>query len=407
LNSATEAWLAAIVESSDDAIVGKTLDGVIRSWNRGAARTFGYSSDEAIGRPVLMLIPPDRRSEEDVILARLRRGERIEHFETVRQRKDGSCVEVSLSVSPILDPAGQIIGAAKIARDVSETKRLLIAERELTRRLQEQRMELAAQVAEGQSLQAELEETNEALVNALESAERAKLDAAAANRAKSQFMAMMSHELRTPLNAIMGYVQLLEMGVDGPVTEVQGDHLGRIRLSAQMLVRLIDEVLSFAKLESGRMTFDQSDVALNDILGRLRHFVDVQLAKQGIEYRVHPCPDGPIVRGDAGRIEQILLNLLSNAMKFTDRGRIEVHCAFDDAHARVSVSDTGRGIPRELHEKIFEPFEQGERDLKRPSVGTGLGLAISRQLARAMGGDVVVKSFPGEGSTFTLVLPRV
>ena len=406
MNTATEAWLAAIVESSDDAIVGKTLDGVIRSWNRGAARTFGYSSDEAIGQPVIMLIPPERRTEEDVILSKLRRGERIEHFETVRQRKDGSRIEVSLSVSPILDPSGHIIGAAKIARDVSETKRLLIAERELSRRLQEQRMELAAQVAEGQSLQAELEETNEALVNALESAERAKLDAAAANRSKSQFMAIMSHELRTPLNAIMGYVQLLEMGVDGPVTDIQRDHLGRIRLSAQMLVRLIDEVLSFAKLESGRMTFDQSDVSLNDILGRLRHFVDVQLAKQGIEYRVHRCPDGPLVRGDAGKIEQILLNLLSNAMKFTDRGRIEIQCVVDGTQVRVSVSDTGRGIPRELHEKIFEPFEQGERDLKRPSMGTGLGLAISRQLARAMGGDVVVKSFPGEGSTFTLVLPR-
>src|SRR5205085_5297430 len=139
----------------------------------------------------------------------------------------------------------------------------------------------------------------------------------AANRAKGQFMAMMSHELRTPLNSIMGYVQLLEMGIDGPVNDVQRDHLGRIRISAEMLVRLIDEVLSFAKLESGRMIFDVADVPINDILGRLRHFVEVQLAKQGIEYHVQPCPDGPLVRGDAGKIEQILLNLLSNAVKFT------------------------------------------------------------------------------------------
>src|SRR3954463_8163628 len=151
LNTATEAWLAAIVESSDDAIVGKTLDGVIRSWNRGAARTFGYSPDEAIGRPILMLIPPERRDEEDVILGKLRKGERVEHFETVRQRKDGSRIDVSLSVSPILDGSGHVIGAAKIARDVSETKRLLTAERELSHRLHEQTQELAAQVAEGNS----------------------------------------------------------------------------------------------------------------------------------------------------------------------------------------------------------------------------------------------------------------
>src|SRR2546423_12474491 len=161
------AWLAAIVESSDDAIIGKTLDGVIRSWNAGATRVFGYVASEIVGRSVLTLIPPDLRHEEPEIVARLMRGERIDHYETTRLRKDGSRVEISLSVSPIRDDRGTIIGAAKIARDVTEAKRLQRVERENTEQLQELASELEQQVDESQSLQEELEQTNEELARAL------------------------------------------------------------------------------------------------------------------------------------------------------------------------------------------------------------------------------------------------
>src|SRR3954464_14600361 len=186
-----EAWLAAIVESSDDAVVGKTLDGVIRSWNTGATRVFGYEAAEAIGQPVYLLMPPERYEEEPRIIEHLVRGERVDHFETVRLRKDGSRVEVSLSVSPIRDKSGRIIGAAKVARDISEAKRLQRLEREHAEEVQglateleaqvaegeELQLELEQQVEEGQSLQEELEHTNVELISALAEMKKARLEA--------------------------------------------------------------------------------------------------------------------------------------------------------------------------------------------------------------------------------------
>ena len=218
LNAGADAWLAAIVESSDDAIISKSLDSIIRSWNAGAEKIFGYTAKEAIGQSIRMLIPKELQDEEDMILARLRRGERIDHFVTVRQRKDGRRLDVSITVSPIRSRDGEIIGASKIARDISETKRLLDVERQLTAQLQNQAIELEQQMEQSQDLQVELEqqleesqalkttleETNEALTRALERADGATYTAERANQAKSQFLATMSHELRTPLNAILG-----------------------------------------------------------------------------------------------------------------------------------------------------------------------------------------------------------
>jgi PAS domain S-box-containing protein len=260
-----DAWLAAIVEASDDAIVGKTLDGVIRSWNAGAQRIFDYAPSEIIGHSVLELIPPELHHEEAKIVERLSRGERVEHFETLRVRRDGSRIEVSLSVSPIRDKNGHIVGAAKIARDITEQNRLRQAERALAEELQQVATELEQQVEEGQALQEELEQANAELSRSLSESELARNDAERAragaedarreaeeaNAAKRQFVATMSHELRTPLNAIAGYVDLLEMGLRGPVTTEQRFDLGRIKRSQETLLRLIDDVLSFAKLESG------------------------------------------------------------------------------------------------------------------------------------------------------------
>ena len=408
-----EHWLAAIVEASDDAIIGKTLDSVVRSWNRGAHRIFGYEPEEIIGESVTTLIPPERRDEEPEIIARLLQGERVDHYETVRVRKDGTLIDVSLSVSPIYDGSGKIIGAAKVARDVTEAKRLQRAERELLEQLQELTSELEQQIEEGQSLQEEVEQANNELVHSLgeveaarDQAEVARREAEEANRAKSQFLATMSHELRTPLNAIVGYVDLLDIGVHGSLNEAQRDDLARIRRSEQTLHRLIEDVLRFARLESGKIDYRYGDVVLDQFLATLEAFIAPRLAQKSLEYRFD-CSDGAAtVSIDRDKVEQIMLNLLSNAVKFTDRGHIAVCCAVSETKFRIDVTDTGRGIEQTLMESIFEPFTQGDRSLTRLAEGTGLGLSISRQLARAMGGDVVVESAVGHGSTFSLILPR-
>lgn len=415
-----EAWLAAIVESSDDAIVGKTLDSVIRSWNDGARRIFGYEADEIIGKTVYTLIPRELYHEEPSIISRLVKGERIDHFETVRVRKDGTRIDVSLSVSPIRDANGTIVGAAKLARDITEAKRLQRAERDLIERLQTVTVELEHQVEEGQTLQEELEQTNDELLASLaiarearEEAELARKDAdearrmaEEANAAKGHFLATMSHELRTPLNAIVGYVDLLQLGIHGPVTPEQREDLARIRRSEETLRRLIEDVLNFAKLESGKVEYRYDAVDLDQFLSTLESFIAPRVAQKKLEYRFEGS--GVSVRAliDRDKVEQIMLNLLSNAVKFTERGRITVSCAADDSTFKIKVSDTGTGIQPSMLDVIFEPFTQIGRALTRPAEGTGLGLSISRQLARGMGGDISVESVVGRGSTFTLTLPR-
>jgi len=420
LRTNPEAWLAAIVESSDDAVIGKTLDSVIRSWNDGARRIFGYAAAEIVGKTVYTLIPPELHHEEREIISRLVDGARVDHFETVRLRKDGTRIDVSLSVSPIRDEFGVIIGAAKIARDVTEARRLRRAERELLEQLQELTTELEQQIEEVQALQEEVEHANNELAASLsdveaardqaelarQEADDARRMAEQANAAKGQFLAMMSHELRTPLNAIVGYVDLLELGVHGPLTAAQRDDLARIRRSEATLHRLIGEVLSFARLESGKLEFRYEDVVLSQFLATLEGFIAPRLTQKDLDYHFHPNGAAVTVSIDRDKTEQIMLNLLSNAVKFTDRGRIDVRCEINERSFRVDVQDTGRGIEAAALESIFEPFMQGDRSLTRPAEGTGLGLSISRQLARAMGGDVTVESVPGEGSTFSVVLPR-
>src|SRR6185312_14144934 len=391
-----EAWLAAIVDSSDDAIIGKTLDSVIRSWNAGATRVFGWTLEEAIGQSVYILIPPERHYEDPDIIGRLVRGDRVDHYETVRLHKDGTRLDVSLSISPIRDKTGRIIGAAKIARDISEAKRLQKAERELAAQLQELATELEQQVDEGQSLQEELEQTNEELTRTLGEAEEARRSAEEANAAKSQFLATMSHELRTPLNAIAGYVSLLTMGIRGPLTGEQEQDLGRIKRSEETLLRLVEDVLSFAKLESGRLRYHYEEVPLNDVLATLEPFVAPRLAEKHLVYEFERCGPDVVAMIDRDKVEQIMLNLLSNAVKFTERGRIHVRCLGDDGTVRIEVRDTGRGIRADMLDKIFEPFMQVDHSLTRTAEGTGLGLSISRQLARDMGGDIQVESTPGD-----------
>jgi PAS domain S-box-containing protein len=243
-------------------------------------------------------------------------------------------------------------------------------------------------------------------------AERAQREAEAANRAKSEFLGTMSHELRTPLNAVLGYVDLLDAGVRGPVSDPQRDDLVRIRRSAKVLMSLVNDVLNFARVEAGHVEFHLEAVPLDRVLTDLEALVAQPLRAKQIEYSHDSCGEGWVVCADPERLKQILTNLLTNAIKFTPAGgRIRLDCAGEETPAgsmlAVRVSDTGRGIPSEALGRIFEPFVQIDRHLTGESQqGVGLGLAIARDLARRMGGDLTVESVPGEGSTFTLTLPK-
>jgi signal transduction histidine kinase len=235
----------------------------------------------------------------------------------------------------------------------------------------------------------------------------ARRAAALANQAKAQFLAIMSHELRTPLNAIAGYVQLLEMGIRGPVTEQQRADLERIAKSQQYLTRLVCDVLDFARMEVGQLTVAVDDVTLADALNAADAFISPQARACGISYEYRPPNLGVTVRADRERLEQVVLNLLSNAMKFTPAGgRVTLDCTTRDGKVVVRVRDTGRGIPPEMQAAIFEPFTQVDQTYTRDVGGAGLGLAISRELSRAMGAELTVESTPGQGATFELRLKR-
>jgi len=244
-------------------------------------------------------------------------------------------------------------------------------------------------------------------VRARREVEAARAVAEAANRAKSEFLAVMSHELRTPLNAIGGYAELMEMGIRGPLTEQQRDDLRRIQRSQQHLLGLINEVLNYARLETGAVRYDLADVRARDALAEAEGLVAPQVRAKGLTLTAGACAPEIAVRADPEKLRQVLVNLLSNAVKFTDAGgRIELACADRGAQVQLVVRDTGIGIAADKLEAIFEPFVQVNAGLTRTAEGTGLGLAISRDLARGMGGDLTVESTPGAGSAFTITLPR-
>jgi signal transduction histidine kinase len=244
----------------------------------------------------------------------------------------------------------------------------------------------------------------------LESERMARVEAETATRAKSQFLAVMSHELRTPLNAIAGHVQLLDMGIHGPITSEQSEALGRIARSQRHLLRLINEVLNLSRVETGRVEYAMEDVNAHETVAELLSMVEPQIEAKGLACEVKRPATPMLVRADREKLTQVLLNLLSNAVKFTPRGgRLMID--FSDHHdsaelALIQVSDTGIGVPKDKREAIFEPFVQVQTGPTRGVEGAGLGLAISRELARGMGGDVSVRSRDGGGSTFTLTLQR-
>lgn len=270
-------------------------------------------------------------------------------------------------------------------------------------RLGDQAMELEAQAEELSAQAEQLHLTNSDL-------EMARQVAEAANLAKSQFLTTMSHELRTPLNAIAGHVQLIELGIHGPVTPAQAEALERIDRSQRHLLSLINDVLNLARIEAGRVEYKLTDLLITDLLADLAAMVEPQILAKQLRYNVTINDLNLAVRADEEKIRQVLLNVLSNAIKFTPaEGWVELTCGTSaDSPDTVCfyVSDSGIGIPEDKLASIFEPFVQVNSTHSRPNEGTGLGLAISRDLARGMGGDLRARSSYGEGSTFTLILPR-
>jgi PAS domain S-box-containing protein len=300
-----------------------------------------------------------------------------------------------------------------LAEELARRAAVAIDNARLFGETEEARHQLEQQTGELEEAQAEMEMAHDELQHAYEDlaertrdAERAREAADEANAAKSSFLATMSHELRTPLNAIAGYTQLLEMGIHGPVSEPQREALEKIHRNQTHLLGLINDVLNFAKIEAGQVQYAVTDVPLDATLAAVEALVEPQIRARGLRYRYRHGDGATTARADRERMEQVVLNLLTNAIKFTDPGgRVEMGWDVSDRRVRIHVADSGRGIPPDKLEAIFEPFVQVDPALTRAAEGTGLGLAISRDLARAMRGDLTARSMEGKGSVFTLTLP--
>jgi PAS domain S-box-containing protein len=399
---AQAARLAAIVTSSHDAIFAKDFDERITSWNTAAEALHGWSAEEMIGRDAEVLMPAGCESEPRQLTERVRRGERISGFETQRKRKDGSVVEVSLTLSPILDDAGDIVAISVIAQDITERKHaedeILRLNTGLEKRVQERTEELDSSNEELQTTNEECQTTNEEL-----SETNLKLEEA--TRAKSDFLASMSHELRTPLNSIIGFSGIMLQGLAGGLTEEQSKQLGMINNSGRHLLELINQVLDLAKVESAQDRPTIRKVRVSAVARDMFDTVGPMAEAKGIDTR-WTCPEGlRLIRTDKLRIGQILLNLMGNAVKFTEHGFVSVTVSQDDSGVAIAVKDSGCGIAAEDLERVFDDFYQVSPHVSAKSEGTGLGLTVSRRLAESIGARIEVTSEPGRGSAFTLLIP--
>src|SRR6266568_2181124 len=356
--------LRAIIERLPDGIVVVDSHGTIRFANPAAERLFDRSADDLVGTSFGFPVVVGETTEIDIL-----------------QRGGG----------------GVVYGELRVVETEWEDEQVqLVSLRDITDRKQAQ--ERAQQLAFERE---------------------ARLEAEAASKAKSEFLAIMSHELRTPLNAVLGYSELMEMGISGPITDKMREQIGRIRISATHLLSLVNDILDLAKVEAGRLQVSSGPASAAGTVGAAIALIQPQAAARGLELNRLPIPEpSPIYRGDDERTRQILVNLLSNAVKFTPPGgKITVEIAHSRApdpetklqpkrsYVSFRVTDTGTGIPEEKLISIFDPFVQAESGHARPREGSGLGLTISRRLARLMGGDLTVKSEVGKGSTFTLWLP--
>jgi PAS domain S-box-containing protein len=364
LRAEAQARLAAIVESSDDGIVSKTLDGIITSWNDGARRIFGYTAEEAVGRSIAMLIPPGREEEEPQILRRLRAGERVDHFETVRVTKDGRRIDVSVTISPVRDGTGRIIGASKVARDVTEQKQI---QREL---------------------------------------QAAKDAADAANRSKDHFLSVLSHELRTPLTPVLAAISHIESDPRLPPS-VLNEHIAMIRRNVETEARLVDDLLDLTRIMRGKIRLHFEVVDAHATLRTATAMLQADADAKGLSVTLAFTARSFHLWADPARLQQVFLNLLSNAVKFTPAGgAISIRSANgNDSSWRLELSDTGIGIEPDVLSRLFLPFEQGEHVVARQFGGLGLGLSIVKSMIEMHGGQVSATSAGrGMGASFVVEL---
>jgi len=341
------AKLAAIIDSSDDAIISKTFESVITSWNDSAERMFGYTADEIIGETIYKIIPPDRYDEEPGIISRIKNGERVEHYETKRVTKDGRLLDVSLTVSPVKDKQGNIIGISKIARDITEKK---------------------------------LDETR-----------------------KNDFIGIVSHELKTPLTSLTAMVQLLNSRLKNHEDPFVPNLLAKANIQVKKMNTMINGFLNIARLESGKIQLDKKDFDLtrlvNDIID------ETKLISAG--YTINSLSCNPImVNADEDKIGSVITNLLSNAVKYSEKGTtIEVLCEIEGDVAQVSVKDEGPGIREEDIEYLFDRFFRVEDPGASHVSGFGIGLYLSAEIVHRHNGIIRAESEIGKGSVFRFSLP--
>lgn len=351
-----QSLLSAIVRSSDDAIVSKSLEGRILSWNLAAERLFGYTEAEAVGQSITMIIPPQRQNEEREILAKLRRGERIDHFETIRQAKDGRRIDISLTISPLRDRSGKIIGASKIARDITAQKQL----QEALRR---------------------------------------------ANQRKDEFLATLAHELRNPLAPISNSLHLLRLSSDAEpaarriheIMEQQVNHM----------VRLVDDLMDVSRINSGKIELRKEPVELAALVDEAVETSRPHIEAAGLQLALR-LPTEPItINADPVRIGQIIANLLNNAAKYTPSGgQVWLTAWQKEGEAILSVRDSGIGIPPEMLGRVFDLFAQVDGAIQRSQGGLGIGLTLAKSLIQMHGGRIEARSEGlGKGSEFVIVLP--
>jgi PAS domain S-box-containing protein len=411
-------------------------DGSVTRANATLLDLLGYAREELVGRHVeriltvgsrifyqthwFPLLRLHGRAEEIFLMLRSKAGEEIAVLVNAARREEGGAVVYDCILMRVRERQkyeGELLRARKAADEArAETEAQAKKLREANRLLEEQAVELELQQQQLQEQTAELEEAseelrvaNEDLLARTEEAEQLRAAAEEANRAKSAFLATMSHELRTPLNAIGGYAQILEMEIHGPITDAQREDLGRIGRSQSHLLRLINDVLNLARIESGRLEFLVEDVPVAEIVEVVVPMIEPQFFRKGIDFTANLAPE-LVVRADREKVQQILINLLGNAAKFTpDGGHVRLEAApaaRDPDRLLLRVTDTGVGIRAEELGSIFEPYVRANTRRTRSTEGSGLGLAISREMARGMNGDLTAESTPGKGSTFTLALPR-
>lgn len=363
--AAPESVLAAIIDSSDDAIISKNLTGTIVSWNLAASRIFGYTAEEMIGKPISLLFPTDRLHEETEIISRIHRGERVEHFETKRITKCGRSVELSVTISPVKDKHGQIIGASKVARDIGPQK---ASQRQLNQLLEEMRRN---------------------------------------DRMKVEFVATLSHELRTPLNAIVGWLEILKGDDVTPEERVEG--LTAIERNTRSQVQMIEDLLDMSRIETGKITLDLQSLDIASVTTSAIAAIEPVLKAKNVRLTTAFDSIHGTVMGDRNRLQQVIWNLLTNAVKFTPKGgRVHVTIERVNSHLELAVRDNGIGISEDLLPLIFDRFRQGDSSTTRRHGGLGLGLAISKNLVELHGGMLFARSEGKDnGSTFIVSLPIV